>query len=72
VIHATVFTRALDRDDVGRFLDDADLRALSSRVAAVVTELLFRDVEAQATQPHLVLCFDDRVSKRSRVLGADL
>src|SRR5215208_6198219 len=66
VIQAPELRGALERDQVGRLLDDADDAAIPSRVAADVANLLLGQVAALPTEPDALLDLLDRERERLR------
>jgi hypothetical protein len=67
VIPAAKRARALDREHVLRFGDDAQERAVAPLVGAVRTRIVLRDRKAPRTQPDAVLERDDRIRERLRI-----
>src|SRR3954453_23977024 len=63
VVEAAVFVGALDRDHVGRLLDDADHRPVAVVVGADPAERPLDEVEALLAEADLLLHFADRVAE---------
>ena len=61
--------RPLEREDVGRLLDDADHRPVATSVGADAAELVLGQVAALAAGPHPRLDVGDRVAERVRLVG---
>jgi hypothetical protein len=59
--------RPLERDHVGRILDDADQRAVPARIGADLAQLLLGQVEAARARPDPLLDLPDRVGQGVRV-----
>ena len=72
MIQAAILARALDRHDVGRLLDHADERFVTSRVGADRAQLAFGEVEASPAEADLLLDVDDGRRQGQDVLGPDL
>ena len=68
VVQTAVLTGALDGDDVLGLLDDTDHRLVPARVAAVLTLLVGGDVEADVTEPGLLLDLTQRIRQRADLL----
>src|ERR671930_2350332 len=72
VVEAAVLVRALERDQVGRLLDDADDRVVAARVAADLAGLLLRQVPALAAEADALLHLLDRRREGERLVGRPL
>ena len=70
VVEAVELARALDGDDVGRLLDDADEARLAARVGADGAQLAFGEVEALPAEPDLLLDLGDGRRQRQDLLPA--
>ena len=60
MVEAAVLGRALDRDEVGRLLDDADHRAIAPRVETDRARLVLGQVAALAAEADALLHLLDR------------
>src|SRR5439155_2855783 len=70
VVEAAELGRSLEREQVGRLLDDADHGVVAARVEADRADLLLRQVPALAAEANALLDLDDRGGERERlVLG---
>src|SRR5947207_1914774 len=70
VVEAAVLVRPLDRDQVGRLLDDADDGVVAARVAADLAGLLLGQISALAAEANALLHLGDRGRQRAGlVLG---
>jgi hypothetical protein len=59
VVEAPVLVRALDGDEVGRLLDDADHRPVAPRVQADLTHVFLSEVPALAAEADALLDLRD-------------
>ena len=68
VVEAAILGRALDREQVGRLLDDADDRAVATRVEADRAHLVLGQVPALTAEADALLDLLDRVRERDRLV----
>jgi hypothetical protein len=71
VVEAAVLVRSLERDQVGRVLDDADQRVVAAGVEADRAHLVLRQVPALVAEPDARLDLLDRRSERERLVLRD-
>ena len=71
VVEPAVLVRALDRDQVGRLLDDADDGVVAARVAADLARLLLGQVPALAAEANALLDLGDRRGERGGLVRRD-
>ena len=69
VIAAAKLAHALDREEIGRLLDDADHLGAAPRVGAQRTRITLREREAHRAEPRLVLHREQRLGQRLGVLA---
>jgi len=70
VIAPAELVRALNRDHVGGFLDDADQRKVTPLICADPANRTLRAVEARLAQADLLLYLRDRICQRERLVLA--
>src|SRR5207253_2346388 len=68
VVEAAELGRSLEREQVGRLLDDADHRVVAARVEADRADLLLGQVPALAAEADALLDLDDRGGERERLV----
>src|SRR5205814_319369 len=70
VVAAAELVRALDRDQVGGLLHDADHLGIPALVGADAADRSLGEVEADLAAPDALLDLPDRIGQRERLLVA--